>query len=48
VSRKDGHAAGVRLFRRVDGVGGGQVGDQRAAAGRSEDMGYRGRDGVVH
>ncbi len=46
--REDGHAAGVRLLRRVDGVGGGQVGDQRAAAGRSEDMGHCGRGGVVH
>ena len=32
---------------RADGVGGGQVGDQRAAAGRGEDAGHGGRDGVV-
>jgi hypothetical protein len=37
-----GQAAGVRLFRGADGVGGGQEGDQRAAAGQSEDAGYRG------
>jgi hypothetical protein len=29
-------------------VGGGQVGDQRATAGRCEDVGHRGREGVVH
>jgi hypothetical protein len=28
-----GHAAGVRLLRGADGVGGGQVRDQRAAVG---------------
>src|ERR1700722_6625240 len=32
-----GHAAGMCLFRRADGVGGGQAGDQRPAASRREN-----------
>jgi hypothetical protein len=45
--REDGHAAGVRVFGGADGVGGGQAGDERAVAGRGEDAGHGGRDGVV-
>jgi hypothetical protein len=45
--REDRHAAGVRLSGGADGVGGGQAGDERAAAGRGEDAGHGGRDGVL-
>ena len=47
VAGEGGHATSVGLLRRVDGVGDGQVGDQRAAVDGGEDAGYGGRDGVV-
>jgi hypothetical protein len=48
VPREGGHAAGVCLFWGGDGVGGGQAGDQRMAAGRGEDADRRRRDGLIH